>query len=247
MKMGRPVAASSGASSYCISGAMWATAYSGHVPSKHAIPLSVMLGRKMGYREWIYNLALEQVAETLCSRGWPSTLAEYNDSAERTQEEILSLIDETISRVQGAKGATMLEKIDSFRGKYYFLSNFYPVEIEYEGITYPSSECAYRAAKADDPQIRLRISKMTSAEAKSAGKFLVREDWHSISLQVMLNILRIKFAKRTMKEKLLETGDAEIIEGNTWKDYFWGVCDGKGDNHLGKILMQIREELRSGQ
>ena len=44
--------------------------------------------------------------------------------------------------------------------------------------------------------------------------------------------------------KLLETGNQELVEGNTWGDIFWGVCNGKGQNWLGKILMMVRDEIR---
>ena len=61
----------------------------------------------------------------------------------------------------------------------------------------------------------------------------------------MYDICFKKFSQsEELKKKLLDTGDQELIEGNYWNDTFWGVCEGKGQNHLGKILMQIREELR---
>ena len=63
----------------------------------------------------------------------------------------------------------------------------------------------------------------------------------------METLVREKFShNKDLKEMLLETGDAIIEEGNDWNDTFWGVCNGKGENHLGKILMKIREELRNG-
>uniref|UniRef100_UPI00345E83CD NADAR domain-containing protein n=1 Tax=uncultured Duncaniella sp. TaxID=2768039 RepID=UPI00345E83CD len=48
-----------------------------------------------------------------------------------------------------------------------------------------------------------------------------------------------------LAEKLIATGDAELVEGNYWHDTVWGVCDGVGENHLGKILMRVREELKN--
>ena len=60
----------------------------------------------------------------------------------------------------------------------------------------------------------------------------------------MRDIIRAKFNQNSMlKLKLLETIDCELIEGNTWRDYFWGVCKGKGKNMLGNILMEVRNEI----
>ena len=61
----------------------------------------------------------------------------------------------------------------------------------------------------------------------------------------MEDICRAKFTQNEeLKKKLIDTGDATLIEGNTWNDTFWGVCNGVGENNLGKILMKIREELK---
>jgi predicted NAD-dependent protein-ADP-ribosyltransferase YbiA (DUF1768 family) len=61
----------------------------------------------------------------------------------------------------------------------------------------------------------------------------------------MTMVVRAKFTQnRILADKLIATGDTELIEGNNWRDYFWGMCNGKGKNNLGKILMKVREELR---
>ena len=62
----------------------------------------------------------------------------------------------------------------------------------------------------------------------------------------MLDLLRAKFSNEIMKQKLLDTGDAELIEGNKHGDSFWGQVNGEGKNLLGKLLMQVRNELRNG-
>lgn len=133
-----------------------------------------------------------------------------------------------------------------FRGKLAFLSNFYPCEIEYEGITYPTTEHAYQAAKSADPAIRKAIARLdTPNKSKQAGKRVdMRPEFESIKLQVMEDICRIKFAKPDMKAALLATGNLELVERNVWRDDFWGVCTDKGKNHLGIILMKIREDLK---
>lgn len=72
-----------------------------------------------------------------------------------------------------------------------------------------------------------------------------REDWALVKRDIMLDILRLKFATPFMRDKLNATGERPLVEGNTWGDTYWGVCRGRGENHLGKILMQIRTENRS--
>lgn len=122
------------------------------------------------------------------------------------------------------------------------------MEIEYEEVNFPSVEHAYQAAKCQDYTMRWNVAMQpTPGWAKIWGrKVTLRPDWESIKLQVMLDLVRIKFAVPELRAKLLATGDAELIEGNYWGDRFWGVCKGVGENHLGKILMQVREEIRNG-
>lgn len=137
--------------------------------------------------------------------------------------------------------------IDKFRGQHDFLSNFYESSIIYDGVEYPTSEHAYQAAKSIDPAARKYIlGCKTPREAKRAGKALtLRENWDIIKIDIMTEIVRDKFTRHPdLAVKLLATGDARLIEGNTWGDIYWGVCNGKGYNHLGKILMQVREELK---
>jgi len=138
--------------------------------------------------------------------------------------------------------------IDSFQGQYRFLSNFWPATVEFEGITYPTVEHAYQSAKMLDMAKRREIAALpTPAEAKHAGEsFPPRPDWPKIKYDVMLRCVRYKFTHHPeLARKLLATGDAYLEEGNTWHDTVWGVYEGHGTNWLGKILMQVRDELRS--
>jgi ribA/ribD-fused uncharacterized protein len=108
-----------------------------------------------------------------------------------------------------------------------------------------STEAAYQAAKTTDPELRKPFIHMNPAQAKRAGRRLpMRPDWDAVKLQVMEDVLRIKFSVAPFRTWLLNTGDEELVEGNTWGDTFWGVCGGVGENHLGKLLMKIRAELR---
>jgi len=144
-------------------------------------------------------------------------------------------------------GETPVARIDSFTGRYRFLSNFWPAEVEFEGITYPSVEHAYQSAKTLDRDERLRIAKLpTPSEAKHAGRALpLRSDWETAKFTVMEECVRYKFAHHPeLRTALLETGDAYLEEGNTWGDRIWGVYQDQGENRLGKILMKVRAELR---
>jgi len=144
--------------------------------------------------------------------------------------------------------------IDSFRGQYRFLSNFYGCAVEYEGMLYPTTEHAYQAAKSTNPIQRAifqTIPQERPNEAKQLGGIIERrEDFDNVRKQVMLDLQRLKYAQKDFKEKLLATGDAILIEGNHWHDNFWGNCicrrceDIEGQNNLGLAIMQVRDELR---
>ena len=136
--------------------------------------------------------------------------------------------------------------IDCFKGPFSFLSNFHPVDIEIDGIVYPSVEHAYVAMKTTDIQLRKQIAATeTAGKVKRVGRDLdLRSDWENIKIPVMLGLLRLKFKNPELKILLKSTGDAYLEEGNWWGDTFWGVCRGEGENHLGKLLMQIRPELQ---
>lgn len=136
--------------------------------------------------------------------------------------------------------------IDKFRGKYWFLSNFYESPIEDENITYPTVEHYFQAQKTLNREEKLKITKATKpAKAKKMGRQVkLRKDWEDIKLQVMEKALRLKFQDSTLRKKLIATGDEELVEGNPWGDRYWGVCNGSGKNKLGKLLMKIRKELQ---
>lgn len=133
--------------------------------------------------------------------------------------------------------------IDSFTGEYRFLSNFWLCNIEVEGLTFPSVENAYQAAKSRDDARDAEFTLITPAVAKRLGrKLLIRHDWDRVKLTIMRDLLRLKFSDRELMNMLRGTGDALLVEGNTWRDTYWGVCavSGRGENHLGKLLMEIR-------
>ena len=137
-------------------------------------------------------------------------------------------------------------KIDSFSGEYEFLSNFFPSVIcDPDGITYPTVEHYFQAMKTVHLSERKEIAAApTPGKAKRMGRrVFLRSDWEGIKIEVMRQGLKQKFADKELRDKLLATGDAILIEGNWWHDTFWGVCDGKGENNLGKLLMEVRTEM----
>lgn len=145
--------------------------------------------------------------------------------------------------------------IASFTGDYRFLSNFYEAPVWFVGKQYRTVEHAYQAAKTSDPKQREAVRRAeTPGQAKRMGRQVVmRPDWDDVKVNVMHQLLRQKFGVEglnpsitdKLKNELLATGDAELIEGNHWGDTFWGVCRGEGENHLGKLLMKVRDELRN--
>ncbi len=139
--------------------------------------------------------------------------------------------------------------IGPFVGENKFLCNFSESLIRYEGITYPTVEHAFQAAKTQDKQKRLDMSQLkTPRLVKSAGRSLKMTageiiTWNKKRISVMEEILRIKFQDPVLGSKLLATGNEELVEINHWYDRFWGVCEGRGENNLGKLLMKIRADL----
>lgn len=135
--------------------------------------------------------------------------------------------------------------INKFEGEYRFLSNFWPAEVEFDGVTYPTVEHAYQAAKTTKISERKNIKgALTPEMAKKMGKAItLRADWETIKIGVMRDLINKKFDIPELKKLLLKTEDQDLIEGNWWNDTFWGVCKGKGENHLGKLLMEKREML----
>lgn len=137
--------------------------------------------------------------------------------------------------------------IDSFSGDYRFLSNFYPSPITAHGIVYPTVEHVFQAAKTLRIVERQVIASLpTPGQAKRAGRRLeLRPGWNAMRIDVMAWCLAQKFAVGSdLADRLMQTHPADLVEGNTWGDRFWGVCDGRGQNHLGKLLMARRSALR---
>jgi len=141
-----------------------------------------------------------------------------------------------------------VKDITKFQGETKWLSNYAVVDIKMpDGITYPTTEHAYQAQKTMDMDQRVLISKLkTPKEARLAGKDLdIILNWDYVRVNIMFQVNNIKFKHPGFAEKLIETGDIELTEGNSWGDVFWGVSGGVGENRLGKILMRIRSKLQN--
>lgn len=136
--------------------------------------------------------------------------------------------------------------IKGFFGEYRWLSNYHVTDIYFDGDLYGSTEAAYMAAKTTDEFIRTYFNKksnITPNDAKALGrKITLRSDWDKVKYDVMCSVVFDKFYRNIeLREKLLSTGNKHLSEDNHWGDNYWGLCDGKGENALGKILMSVRK------
>lgn len=145
-----------------------------------------------------------------------------------------------------------MSKIALFTNEYAFLSNFYLAEFGWEGVIWPSVEHAYQAQKTVSHSEREKIRLApTPGKAKHLGrKVRLRPGWDAIKVSAMTEFVWEKFDQNAeLLKALIDTGEAELVEGNYWHDNFWGDCycsnclKIKGENMLGFILMQVRKQL----
>lgn len=133
-----------------------------------------------------------------------------------------------------------------FRNEFFFLSNLYPCDLEIQGIHFSCAESAFQAMKCVHEKDILALSKMSGVDAKRYGRSVdLRTDWNNLRVKAMRYVLNEKFKNPELKSKLLSTDDIELVEDNNWNDTFWGVCNGIGENQLGKLLMEIRNNLKA--
>jgi len=143
--------------------------------------------------------------------------------------------------------------ITEFQGTNRFLSNFAPVQIYYKGYFFPTTENAYQACKSRDMRHMIQCQHVTPGVSKALGRTCTqRDDFDDIKIEIMTDINTLKYINPIYKQKLIETADMKIIEGNRWHDNFFGDCycdkckDIEGQNNLGKIIMDIRDRLIGG-
>lgn len=133
--------------------------------------------------------------------------------------------------------------IDRFDGQYRFLSNFYEAPLLFRGLVFENAEAAFHSQKC--PQRAKEFQGLNPSQSKRLGRQVeMRPDWDKVRDQVMYEVVSEKFSQNSkIRERLIATGEAMLVEGNTWNDRYWGVCNGIGQNKLGKILMRVRSEL----
>ena len=172
-------------------------------------------------------------------------------------DDVRTITDEDMKEIH--KGLELKDKIsegnniiDVFKGKNHFLSNFYQCDFVYEGLTYHTAEAAFQAQKCSSEEDKIKYTEVKNpVAAKRMGRREpnLPENWNEISYDIMKNILKAKFAVPEMKEKLLATGNATLVEGNKHHDNIWGRCvcekclakNVLGLNRLGNILMEVRD------
>ena len=137
--------------------------------------------------------------------------------------------------------------INGFFKEFRFLSNFWYSEVMAEGVVYPTVEHAYQALKFTDFDERQIIAEATTpGRAKRVAYKMTsfREDWDDVRVDIMRFLVTQKFFRHhTLRQMLVVTHPYELEETNHWGDVFWGVCKGEGENWLGRILMDVRDEL----
>ncbi|TSC54674.1 MAG: hypothetical protein LiPW30_140 [Parcubacteria group bacterium LiPW_30] len=142
------------------------------------------------------------------------------------------------------------KQIFFYEHEFYVFSNYSSFMLEWKGKLYPTSEHAYHSEKFEDEELKEQIRNTRSAhdsqKLANANKDKQRKDWNEVKLDVMKDILRAKVIQHPyVKKKLLESGDKELIE-DSWRDDFWGWGPNKdGENHLGKLWMEVREEFKN--
>jgi ribA/ribD-fused uncharacterized protein len=140
-----------------------------------------------------------------------------------------------------------MNEIKGFSGEYRWLSNFYQLEypINFLGQEFNTTENLYQAMKCNDYEDFVTIANSSPALAKKLGRQVkLVKNWDLIRLQTMEFVQLLKYEQPTLRNLLIETGDAYIEETNHWNDIFFGVCNGIGENHLGKIIMKIRKHIK---
>ena len=138
------------------------------------------------------------------------------------------------------------DTINQFKGEYDFLGNRYPCRIFWEGLEYRSAEVAFQASKCEDEKERKVYAGCSTDKAVLKGKELTPySGWEEAKVGIMLSILQAKFEQNpTLMRKLVDTGSRVLLNGNNKQETFWGIdlYSWTGENHLGRILMDIRDK-----
>lgn len=138
--------------------------------------------------------------------------------------------------------------ISQFDTEWVTFSNFAYSPFEYKCTIYPTAEHAFQCAKVTNSKNWAKVlSAKTPGEAKILGNiYKDHKSWGEVKVSIMTEILEAKFSSnRYLADLLISTDGRHIEESNNWGDTYWGTVNGTGENHLGKILMEVREKLIS--
>jgi predicted NAD-dependent protein-ADP-ribosyltransferase YbiA (DUF1768 family) len=145
------------------------------------------------------------------------------------------------------------EIIDNFNEEFSFLNNSYPSEVFFEGKIYPSIFNAYQASRTVNDFFRKLLQKTQTPEKiyEIAVQITDPIDWNTKRLLIMEKLIRDKFIRNSyLKQELLNTLNRDLLNTfsiKTESNVFWGVFKNEGENHLGKILMRVREDIRKNE
>jgi len=167
--------------------------------------------------------------------------------AERLEAAIVLCEDPATAWPQCQRAAGFAQPaITRFADQHAYLSNFHPSPVVLDGAPYPTLEHVFQAAKATQEHERQEIRDApTPAKAKRRGRRLsLADDWEARRVDVMRALLADKFTRHPdLGARLVATGTRRLVEANTRGDRFWDVCDGRGHNRLGRLLMDLRAQL----
>ncbi len=165
--------------------------------------------------------------------------------------------DEEVTKQYSGKAIMMFRDCEEYR--YHFLSNMYPCKVilpangDLPEMEFNSVEQAYMASKVTDVKVREHIAALSPKDANMFSRtddFPLREDFtEEYKLEIMRNLVAQKFSDENpeLNQKLINTDNSVLVEGNYWNDDYWGfdLKAGYGQNHLGRILMEVRKNIIS--
>lgn len=158
-------------------------------------------------------------------------------------EYVKKFIESYLGEPKGSSPVSKGENKMEFRDKYWFLSNFYPCKIHFGKLEFDCVEAAFQAAKCANVEDRKMFVGLKGVDAKRLGrKIKMRNDWSKVKDDVMFALVNEKFSNPKLAFDLICV-QGDIVENNRWNDTYWGVCNGKGENRLGKILMKVRDSI----
>jgi len=135
--------------------------------------------------------------------------------------------------------------ITSFTNNYDFLSNSFNNPITYKGLTYTCAGSAYWSQRVKDEKAKIKYTRLNHNKARAkALQAIPIDNWEQNRMNIMKDILKVKFSDPVLKKALLDTKDAKLLNNTSYNDQYWGIYYEKGQNRLGKLLEEIRSELK---